>query len=81
MFRIETGMKDRYCSILLQGIPVVELKVKTVTDDEVIGVYGDGEEIHINQSAIVAYWPDQAKDMKARKRADKKKAKMTVDSL
>ena len=79
MFRIGKDMEGRYCSILLQGIPVVEIKVKGITDDKIIGEYGDGEEVHINQSAVLAYWPDQAKDLKARKREAKKKAKMAVD--
>ena len=79
MFRIGAAMKDRYCSILLRGIPVIEIKAKEVTDDEVIGDYADGSEVHINQSAILAYWPDQAKDMKARKREEKKRVRIDQD--
>ena len=79
MFRIPDNMKDRYCSILLQGIPVVEIKVKEVNNEEVIGEYDDETLIRINQAFILAYWPDLAKDLRARKRQEKKKAKMPID--
>ena len=79
MFRIEQEMKDRYCSILLQGIPVVEIKVTEVTDDEVIGKYDDETLIRINHSFIMAYWPDKAKDLRERKRMEAKKKKSTQD--
>lgn len=80
MFRIGKDMEGRYCSILLQGIPVIEIKVKSVTDDEILGDYGDGEEVWINNAMILAYWPDKAKDLQARKREAKKKAKTAQDS-
>ena len=75
-FRIPPEMKGRYASILLQGIPVVEIKITEVTADEVVGEYTDTSRIHINQSMIVAYWPDEAREHKARmarERAARKK--------
>ena len=80
MFRIGKDMEGRYCSILLQGIPVVEVKVKKVEEDFVIGEYDDNTDICINHAMVLAYWPDKAKDMKARKREAKKKAKTAQDS-
>ena len=82
-----TGMIDKalighYCSLLLPGIPVVEIKVTSVTEEEVIGEYFDRAIIHIRQEAILAYWPDEAKTLAAAKRAEaakrKKKAKGSV---
>lgn len=63
-------LEEHYCSILLPGIPVVEVKVTKVTEEEVVGEYYDGEIIHIRQEAILAYWPDEAKALAAAKRAE-----------
>lgn len=79
MFRIGKDMEGRYCSILLQGIPVVEVKIRTVTDDYIIGEYADNTDIVINHAFVLAYWPDKAKDLKTRKREEKKRAKTPVD--
>ena len=62
MFRITKEMENRFASILLHGIATIEIKIKKVSDDEVIGEYDDGEEIHINQDMICAYWPDPARE-------------------
>ena len=62
MFRITKEMENRFASILLHGIATIEIKIKKVSDDEVIGEYDDGEEIHINQAMICAYWPDTARE-------------------
>ena len=75
-FKIPPEMKGRYASILLQGIPVTEIKITEVNGEEVVGEYGDGAAIHINQSMIIAYWPDEARELKvraARERAARKK--------
>ena len=78
-----TGMIDKalighYCSLLLPGIPVVEIKVTSVKEEEVIGEYFDGALIHIRQEAILAYWPDEAKNLAAAKRAEAAKRKKKV---
>ena len=75
-----TGMIDKalighYCSLLLPGIPVVEMKVTSVTEEEVIGKYFDRVIIHIRQEAILAYWPDEAETLAAAKRAEAAKRK------
>ena len=87
-FRIPKTMEDRYCSILLEGISAVEVKIKKVDDTEVIAEYVDKEEIHINQEKIIAYWPDDAKMLrlrKAKERAQNRRAtkgqEMAQDSL
>lgn len=80
MFRIGKDMEGRYCSVLLQGIPVVEVKIRTVTDDHIIGEYADNTDVVINHAFVLAYWPDKAKDLKTRKREAKKKAKTAQDS-
>ena len=75
-----TGMIDKtlighYCSLLLPGIPVVEIKVTSVNEEEVIGEYFGRAIIHIRQEAILAYWPDEAKTLAAAKRAEAAKRK------
>ena len=60
MFRVPKDMENRFASILLHGIATI--KIRKVSDDEVIGEYDDGEEIHINQAMICAYWPDPARE-------------------
>lgn len=72
MFRIPREMENRYASVLLHGIATIEIKIRRITDDEVIGEYDDGEEVHINQSMICAYWPDPAREER------KKKAKIAA---
>ena len=75
-----TGMIDKalighYCTLLLPGIPVVEIKVTSVNDEEVIGEYFDGALFHIRQEAILAYWPDEAKTLAAARRVEAAKRK------
>lgn len=79
MCRIRKDMEGRYCSILLQGMPVAEIKVKKVEEDFVIGEYDDNTDICINHAMVLAYWPDKAKDLQARKREEKRRAKKLVD--
>ena len=79
---IDKTLIGHYCSLLLPGIPVVEIKVTSVNEEEVIGDYFDRALVHIRQEAILAYWPDEAKTLAAAKRAEaakrKKKAKGSV---
>ena len=79
MFRIGKDMEGRYCSILLQGDTCGKIKVKRVEEDFVIGEYDDNTDIYINHAMVLAYWPDKAKDLQARKREEKKRAKTPVD--
>lgn len=72
---IDKTLIGHYCSLLLPGIPVVEIKVTSVKEEEVIGEYFDGALIHIRQEAILAYWPDEAKTLAAAKRAEAAKRK------
>jgi hypothetical protein len=66
MFKFPTEMEGRYCNLLLQNIPAAEIKVTKVSDDEIVGIYSDGEEIHINPAMLVAYWPDPKRDNAAK---------------
>ena len=79
---IDKALIGHYCTLLLPGIPVVEMKVTSVTEEEVIGEYYDGALIHIRQEAILAYWPDEAKTLAAARRVEaakrKKEAKGSV---
>lgn len=56
MMKIPKELENRYISVLLPGIPTANIKVSKVTDDEITGVYEDGEEIHISQDKLLAYW-------------------------
>jgi hypothetical protein len=56
MMKIPKDLESRYISVLLPGIPTANIKVSKVTDDEITGVYEDGEEIHISQDKLLAYW-------------------------
>ena len=72
---IDKALIGHYCTLLLPGIPVVEMKVTSVTEEEVIGEYFDRAIIHIRKEAILAYWPDEAKTLAAAKRAEAAKRK------
>jgi hypothetical protein len=74
MMKIPKEIESRYISVLLPGVPTAEIKVVKVTDDEVIGVYDDGEEIHISQDKLIAYWLNirrESRKISAKKRASK----------
>ena len=72
---IDKALIGHYCSLLLPGIPVVEIKVTSVNEEEVIGDYYDRAIIHIRQEAILAYWPDEAKNLAAARRVEAAKRK------
>lgn len=78
---IDKELIGHYCSLLLPGIPVVEIKVTSVNEEEVIGEYYDGAPIHIRREAILAYWPDEAKTRTAAKRAEAAKRKRIANRL
>jgi hypothetical protein len=59
--KIPKEMVGRYMSILLPGIPTVEIKIASITTDEIVGIYQDGEEIHIAHDKILAWWLDTGK--------------------
>ena len=50
----------RRVMILLEGIPVAEIKVTSITTDEIIGEYSDGEEIHCSHEHLRAWWYGKA---------------------
>lgn len=63
MFRIPKEAEGRRVDMLLQNIPTMNVKVLTVTNEEVIAIHDDGEEAHINQSFVMAWWYSIRKEM------------------
>lgn len=43
-------------NILLEGMPTAEVIVKSITEEEIIGEYTDGEEIHCSHEHLRAWW-------------------------
>jgi len=79
---IPKEMVSRYCDILVPGVSVMEIRIKNITPEEVIGEYRDGEEVHIGHPSIVAWWPDPKRDrqsMKAKQAAKNRKEKKEKD--
>lgn len=68
-FRLPKEAVGRRVDVLLQNIPTVTLKIKSVSDEEVIGDYIDGEEWHLNQSFIMAWTYPTRKEMSEEKKA------------
>lgn len=73
MFRFPKELEGHYCTILVSGLAAFEVKIEKVEDEEVIVKHVDGEEVHIRQDAIMVYWPDKARTMKARIKSDRMK--------
>ena len=73
MFKFPKELEGHYVSILVHGISTFEIKVTSVTDDEVIGTYSDGEDVHIRQEAVLVYWPDRAKALREKERSKRSK--------
>lgn len=83
-FRVPKSLEGRYCSILLEGISTVEIRIKSIDDTEIVGEHAGGEEIHINQNKLIAYWPDEARTLKAQKakeRAANRRASREKETL
>ena len=59
-FKFPKDLVGHYATILVHGIASFEIKITAVEEEEVIGTYSDGEEVHIRQEAILVYWPDKA---------------------
>ena len=75
---IPKEMIGRHASILLPGISTIEVKIKSIEADEIIGIYADDSEVHINHLAINVWWPDPKRDV-ARVKALKAAAKRTKE--
>ena len=73
MFKFPKELIGHYATVLVNGIAAFEVKITSVTDDEVIATYSDGEEVHIRQEAILVYWPDKARAMKEKERSERMK--------
>ena len=73
MFKFPTDLIGHYATVLVHGIAAFEVKITSVTDDEVTATYSDGEEVHIRQEAILVYWPDKARAMKEKERSERMK--------
>ena len=73
MFKFPKDLIGHYATILVHGIAAFEVKITSVTDDEVTATYSDGEEVHIRQEAILVYWPDRAKALREKERSKKSK--------
>ena len=66
---IPKEMIGRRVSILMEGLPVTDVKVTAVSATEILAVYDDEEETHIDPAYIRAWWP------LSRKEVDHEKAK------
>jgi len=58
--KLSKELIGRNMSFLIRGIPTVDIKVQEITDEEVVGTYPDGEEIHLSTDVIVGYWQGKA---------------------
>lgn len=79
---IPKEMVSRYCDILVPGVSVMEIRLKNITPEEVIGEYRDGEEVRRMAYVIIAWWPDPKRDrqsMKAKQAAKNRKEKKEKD--
>ena len=73
MFKFPKDLVGHYATILVHGIAAFEVKITSVTDDEVEATYSDGEEVHIRQEAILVYWPNKAKALREKERSERMK--------
>lgn len=80
MLRVPKEMEGRKLCILLAGVPTQEVKVTKINDDEIIGEYSDGEEIHVSHNKIMAWWITKRQPMSKEARAKLMKAKKPKDS-
>lgn len=71
MFQIPKDMVGRRLDILVPGITTIEIKITSITEDEVVGTYADGEECHVNHRAINVWWPATRREI-----SEETKAKM-----
>jgi hypothetical protein len=84
---IPKEMIDRRVSILMEGLPVADIKVLSSNATELLGSYDDGEEVHIDPTFIRAWWassrkatdPEKAKE-RARKMIETKKKRGLIRS-
>jgi len=80
-------MIGRRVSILMEGLPVTDVKVLSSNATELLASYGDGEEIHIDPVFVRAWWaitrkeidPEKVKE-RARKMIATKKEKGLIRS-
>lgn len=68
--RPDEAMISRHVIILLAGIPAIEVKVIGLLDDEIIATYSDGEEVHISQAHVAAWWYDKKSHAPKKKKAE-----------
>ena len=55
MFRIPQEAKGRRVKILMQNVAAFELKITSVDAEEVIGIFNDEDEEHVNQAFIMSW--------------------------
>ena len=68
--RIDKAIIGRHVIILLAGIPAIEVKVVSATDDEIVATYSDGEEVHISPGHVAAWWYDKKSHAPKKKKAE-----------
>lgn len=81
MFKIPKEAEGRRLDILLQNIPTLNVKVSKVTDDEIIAVHDDSEEVHINQSFVMCWWYSMKKEISPERREALKNARAHKKSM
>jgi hypothetical protein len=81
MFRLPREAEGRRLDILMQNIPTLNVKVSKVTDDEIIASHDDSQEVHINQSFVMAWWYTTRKEMTEETKRKIKEKKAISKSL
>ena len=79
MLRIPKEMEGRRLDILVQGLPVMEIKVSKISDDEIIGEYNDGEEVHVSHNAVRVWWIPKRQPLTKEQIEKRKRSKMLKD--
>jgi hypothetical protein len=80
MLRIPKDMEGRRLDILVQGLPTIEIKVAKINDDEIIGEYADGEEVHVSHNAVRVWWVPKRQPLTKEQIEKRKRSKMTKDT-
>jgi hypothetical protein len=68
-FKLPKEAIGRRVKILMQNVAAYELKITSVTDDEVIGMWDETDEEHVNQAFIMSWSYSARKEMTPEHRA------------
>lgn len=65
----------RKVTLLVPGIPATDIKITKATDEQIVGTYDDGEEIHVSRYALVAWWESSRREMRPETKEKIRRAK------